>query len=42
MLELLEKIDQDRDPFWHKFDTFMYGYLEGIRAERARRKKVAL
>jgi len=41
-LEVMKRIDPYRYSAWGEYDAFMYGYIQGIRAERARRKKVAL
>ncbi len=42
MLGVIKQMHPDRYPIWDEYDTFMYGYIQGIRAERVRRKKVAL
>lgn len=44
MLEALKRIDERwQEPGWRslfEYNTYMYGYIQGIRAERNRRKKV--
>ncbi len=42
MLGVIKQLDPDRYSVWDEYDTFMFGYIQGKRAERARRKKVAL
>ncbi len=39
-MEMLRAIDTVADPFWKPINAFTWGYIQGKRAERARRKKV--
>lgn len=40
IIEELRKINKNRDDSLIEYAPFMFGYIQGIRAERARRKKV--
>jgi len=42
MLRALRRVDEqhNNDGFFNDYNPFMYGYIQGIRSERARRKKV--
>lgn len=44
MLRALRRVDEqhNNDGFFNDYNPFVYGYIQGIRAERNRRKRVSL
>ncbi|KAB1437582.1 hypothetical protein [Candidatus Galacturonibacter soehngenii] len=42
MLEALRRVDTCESEFFFDWNPFMFGYIQGVRSERDRRKKAAL